>query len=46
MGKPDRIEPSGYGYDWWVYFEDQQFMVGVTEDKSKPIVYSGTILQM
>ena len=21
-GEPNRIEPSGYGYDWWVYLDD------------------------
>ena len=31
MGKPNRIEPSGYGYDWWVYFGDLNFMAGVTD---------------
>jgi len=31
-GKPDRIEPSSYGYDWWVYLGDERFMAGVTDD--------------
>lgn len=22
LGQPDRIEPSGYGYDWWIYGQD------------------------
>ena len=33
LGKPDRIEPSDYGYDWWIYDKDQQLMVGVWEGK-------------
>ncbi|WP_203246113.1 CAP domain-containing protein [Sporosarcina beigongshangi] len=30
-GKPDRIEPSEYGYDWWIYNRDLRFMVGVVD---------------
>lgn len=30
-GKPERIEPSGYDYDWWVYLGEENFMVGVTD---------------
>lgn len=29
MGKPERIEPSEYGYDWWVYKSKLYFMAGV-----------------
>ncbi|WP_318616033.1 CAP domain-containing protein [Sporosarcina sp. YIM B06819] len=32
IGKPDRIEPSDYGYDWWIYTANAQFMVGVKDD--------------
>lgn len=32
MGNPERIEPSGYGYDWWIYLEDKNFMASVTDD--------------
>jgi len=31
-GKPERIEPSGYGYDWWVYLGEFEFMASVTDD--------------
>nr|WP_255723334.1 CAP-associated domain-containing protein [Sporosarcina sp. ACRSL] len=31
MGEPDRIEPSAYGYEWWVYTKDIQMMAGVEE---------------
>lgn len=29
FGEPDRIEPSAYGYDWWVYSEKARMMAGV-----------------
>lgn len=29
MGEPDRIEPSAYGYEWWVYSNDINMMAGV-----------------
>lgn len=32
-GEPDRVEPSDYGYDWWIYNKEQQLMAGVTEGK-------------
>ncbi|MCZ2257138.1 CAP domain-containing protein [Sporosarcina sp. G11-34] len=31
-GKPERIEPSGYGYDWWVYLGEFKFMASVTSE--------------
>ncbi|WP_252503707.1 CAP-associated domain-containing protein [Sporosarcina sp. Marseille-Q4943] len=31
IGEPDRIEPSAYGYEWWVYLEDIQLMAGVED---------------
>ncbi|MER2089227.1 MAG: CAP-associated domain-containing protein [Sporosarcina sp.] len=33
IGKPDRIEPSDYGYDWWIYNGDPQLMAGVMDGK-------------
>ncbi|KAA0966629.1 hypothetical protein FQ087_10505 [Sporosarcina sp. ANT_H38] len=33
IGEPDRIEPSGYGYDWWIYNKDRELMVGVLDGK-------------
>ncbi len=30
-GEPERIEPSRYDYDWWVYSGEKNFMVGVTD---------------
>ncbi len=32
MGEPTRIEPSAYGYEWWVYQENARFMAGVTKE--------------
>ena len=43
MGKPERIEPSGYDYDWWVYLGDLHFMVGVTKDNRVNQVYTADI---
>jgi uncharacterized protein YkwD len=40
MGEPDRIEPSAYGYQWWVYTKDIQMMVGVEEDGTVNQVFS------
>ena len=42
MGKPDRVEPSDYGYDWWIYQSDLQLMVGVKEGKVNQ-VYSADV---
>ena len=42
MGKPDRVEPSDYGYDWWIYQSDHQFMAGVKEGKVNQI-YSASV---
>ena len=34
-GEPSRIEPSAYGYEWWVYNQDltQYVQFGVSERK-------------
>ena len=40
MGEPSRVEPSGYGYDWWIYRGDQNLMVGVTKDGFVNQVYT------
>lgn len=31
MGEPSRIEPSAYGYQWWIYKGDSNFMASVTD---------------
>lgn len=40
MGEPDRIEPSAYGYDWWIYTDEVHLMAGVGEDGFVNQVYS------
>lgn len=42
FGEPDRIEPSSYGYDWWVYTSNDQFMAGVRKGKINQIYTSST----
>ena len=37
MGNPDRIEPSAFNYEWWIYKGDFQFMVGVNNEKVNQI---------
>lgn len=44
MGEPDRIEPSSYGYNWWIYFEDINFMAGVTNENQVNQIYTSTLL--
>lgn len=38
-GEPNRIEPSHYAYDWWIY-EDVQLYVGVTKKGMVNQVYT------
>lgn len=34
MGKPDRVDPSAYGYDWWTYEEDETYkLVGIEDGR-------------
>ncbi|ALC86171.1 hypothetical protein AM499_10285 [Bacillus sp. FJAT-22090] len=43
LGKPNRVEPSVFGYDWWIYnssFSNYQ-MIGVSEDKVSQILAIG-----
>ena len=42
IGEPNRIEPSDYGYDWWVYANGFNLMVGVVEGKVNQ-VYSADL---
>ena len=39
-GEPTRIEPSGYGYDWWVYLDGLKFMAGVNDDGRVNQIYT------
>lgn len=31
-GAPSRVEPSRFGYDWWIYTGEEKLMVGVTAE--------------
>lgn len=35
LGSPNRIDPSAYGYDWWIYKKDlsEYIQVGVKDDR-------------
>lgn len=33
FGEPDRIEPSTYAYDWWIYNTTVNMMVGIEKEK-------------
>ncbi|MDV6376826.1 CAP-associated domain-containing protein [Sporosarcina sp. GW1-11] len=37
FGKPTRIEPSSFQYEWWVYTEKPRFMAGVLKGKVNQI---------
>ncbi|MGE7621958.1 CAP domain-containing protein [Viridibacillus sp. NPDC096237] len=43
LGKPSRVEPSAYGYEWWVYEEgyNDYLMVGVEGHKATQVYISG-----
>lgn len=47
-GKPERIEPSAYGYDWWIYkgFSGTYMQVGVAKKKVVTIYAMGTQLNV
>lgn len=40
-GEPNRIEPSHYHYDWWIFKEDVYLMVGVTHEQIINQLYTG-----
>lgn len=46
FGQPDRIDPSAYGYDWWVYNQSDQhyIQVGVENGKVVTVFAFGTKL--
>ncbi|MFD1031090.1 CAP domain-containing protein [Metaplanococcus flavidus] len=43
-GQPERIEPSAYGYEWWVYNQSYSnyMMVGVKEQEVVQVYTAGT----
>lgn len=43
MGQPIRKGPSAYGFTWWVYGDENQYMlVGVEKDKINQVYVTGT----
>lgn len=42
LGKPDRTGPSAYGFEWWVYNQqDQYILVGVEKSKIVQLFMTG-----
>ncbi|WP_391120742.1 CAP domain-containing protein [Psychrobacillus sp. L3] len=43
LGKPTRIEPSSFGYEWWVYNDSYSSyqLIGVSEEKVKQVFVIG-----
>lgn len=43
IGEPDRIDPSAYGYEWWIYhLSDQEYLqVGIERSKVVTIYAAG-----
>ncbi len=43
LGEPERIDPSAYDYDWWVYNQgkDQYIQIGVLNNKVVTLFASG-----
>ncbi|WP_075617444.1 CAP domain-containing protein [Paenisporosarcina indica] len=46
FGEPNRIDPSAFGYDWWVYNQnfDSYMLVGVQGNHINQIYIAGAIL--
>ena len=46
FGEPDRIEPSAFGYDWWIYNKslDSYMMIGVNGDTINQVYIAGESL--
>ncbi|MCZ8536424.1 CAP domain-containing protein [Paenisporosarcina quisquiliarum] len=46
FGEPDRIEPSAFGYEWWVYNKafDSYLMVGVNGETINQVYIAGESL--
>ncbi|WP_204953540.1 CAP-associated domain-containing protein [Metabacillus crassostreae] len=48
MGEPDRIDPSAYDYDWWIYEQDSQqyIQVGILNQKVVSVYGIGSELNV
>ena len=44
FGLPSRIEPSGYGYDWWIYLNENQLQMYGVDDEIVRQVYTNSTL--
>lgn len=42
LGEPDRIEPSYYAYDWWIYQNEHRLMASVTSEGTVNQLYTAT----
>ncbi|MCA0987944.1 CAP domain-containing protein [Guptibacillus algicola] len=45
LGEPDRVDPSAYGYDWWIYEQSSSayLQVGVQDEKVVTVFFMGDI---
>ncbi len=43
LGEPDRVDPSPYGYDWWIYEQSSSayLQVGVQDEKVVSVFFMG-----
>lgn len=46
LGEPNRIEPSEYGYDWWVYSFNKHVMIGVKDEIVNQVYSADTAINM
>lgn len=48
FGQPTRVEPSRFGYNWWVYNEDSAYymLVGIENNKIATIVVLGEAIDI
>ncbi|QHA91671.1 CAP domain-containing protein [Bacillus sp. N1-1] len=45
LGEPDRIDPSSYGYDWWIYEQSNSayLQIGVEENRVVTVFFMGDV---
>lgn len=46
FGKPTRVEPSSFQYEWWVYTEEPRFMASVLKGKVNQIYTADTTVDV
>ncbi|WP_409254297.1 CAP domain-containing protein [Bacillus sp. SCS-153A] len=42
LGEPDRIDPSAYNYEWWIYYLSEQSYLQVGIERSKVVTIYAT----